>query len=86
MADSLTETTLSFKYGLTFPLAATLGILAIIAPGGIGVREGVLFLFLNSSGALTVEEATTISVFSRVWFLVGESFLFLIALLMSKMD
>ena len=67
-----------FPYiGLGFSLATTLGVVAVIAPGGIGVREGVLVGFLTLSG-MTVENATTVSVASRLWYLCGEIFIFLL--------
>jgi len=61
---------------LAFPLAATLGVMAVIAPGGLGVREGVLTAALKLSG-IPLAEAATISVASRVWFLAGEAAFFL---------
>jgi hypothetical protein len=84
LTSSLTQHPIDFQFGLIFPLAATVGILAIIAPGGLGVREGVLFFFLNSSGLLNIETATTVAVFSRLWFLIGEVALFSFALLIQK--
>jgi len=64
-----------------FPLAATLGMLAIFAPGGLGVREGVLTVYLIMTG-LEANDAATIAVVSRLWFLIGEVFIFLLALLL----
>ncbi len=69
----------SLLVGLAFPLAATLGILVVIAPGGMGVREGVLTGILLALGFATAD-ATSIAVFSRLWFLVGEGFIFVVAL------
>ena len=69
----------SFDIGFLFPLGSVAGILVLIAPGGIGVREGVLaagliyFKFSN-------EEAIALSSMSRLWFLCGEVVMFLIAL------
>lgn len=61
--------------GLCFPLAANIGVLAFFAPGGIGVRETMIVIYLNQLG-LSVAEATTIAIASRLWFLLGEVFLF----------
>ncbi|EGV30433.1 hypothetical protein ThidrDRAFT_2634 [Thiorhodococcus drewsii AZ1] len=61
--------------GLAFVLAATLAVLAIIAPGGLGVREGLLVLLLVMLGHPT-PFATTVSVIARLWFLGGEILLF----------
>ena len=66
--------------GLGFALAVTAGILAVIIPGGLGVREGVLAAFLMALGMPAVE-AATISVTSRLWFLAGEGFAFAIGLI-----
>ncbi len=63
--------------GLIFPLAATLGIVVFIAPGGLGVREGILTALLHAGG-LPLPEATAVAIFSRLWFLIGEGFLFLV--------
>ncbi len=64
-----------------FPLSAVIGIAALFAPGGLGAREAVLtgLLKLDSIGLVL---ATSISVFSRVWFLVGESFIFALAMIL----
>ncbi len=63
--------------GLAFPLAASLGVLAIIAPGGLGAREGVLVAYLVLAGH-SAADATTVAVAARLWFLAGELGLFLI--------
>lgn len=63
--------------GLCFPLAANIGILAFFAPGGIGVRETMIVIYLNQMG-INVAEATTIALASRLWFLFGEAFLFVV--------
>jgi len=62
--------------GSGFALAGSLGIVAVIAPGGIGVREGFLTFFLTLAG-FNIELAASISVVSRLWFLIGEAFIFL---------
>jgi uncharacterized membrane protein YbhN (UPF0104 family) len=61
--------------GLGFSLAMTLGVLAVIMPGGLGVREGVLVAYLTLAG-FSVETATTVSLVSRLWYLIGEAFVF----------
>ncbi len=63
--------------GLCFPLAANIGVLAFFAPGGIGIRETMIVIYLNQLG-LSVAEATTIALTSRLWFLFGEAFLFVV--------
>jgi len=74
---SLGLTGISLGDGLAFPLAATLGVLAIFAPGGLGAREGVLVAYLVLAGQ-PAADATTVAVAARLWFLVAELALFVI--------
>jgi len=62
-----------------FPLSVTLGLLAVIVPGGFGVREGLIVVGLTSFG-VPLELAASISIAARLWFISGEIFLFLLAL------
>jgi len=57
--------------GLGFPLAGTLGTLAVIAPGGLGVREGIMVGYLTLA-EIPLAQALAVSVVSRLWFLLGE--------------
>lgn len=66
-----------------FPLAVTLGVLAIVFPGGIGVREGVMTGYLVLMG-ISVQDATTISILARMWFVIGELFIFITAFLLDR--
>lgn len=61
-----------------FPLSVCLGLIAIILPGGIGLREGIIVGYLTLAG-LDLESATTISFMNRLWFIAGEFFIFLLA-------
>ena len=81
--DAITLGEAGILTGFAFPIAATLGILVLIAPGGIGVREGVLFVFLMACG-LNTPEATTVAAASRLWFLTGECFVFILGFLFNK--
>ena len=63
--------------GLCFPLAANIGVLAFFAPGGIGIRETMIVIYLNQLG-VGIGEASTIALTSRLWFLSGEAFLFVV--------
>lgn len=85
LVDALTATPFTWWIGLAFPLAASLGILALIVPGGLGVREGILVLYLAGAG-LPIQEATIISVASRLWFLIGECFIFAVAALIVRAE
>ena len=70
-------------HAFAFPLAVSYGVLAIVTPGGIGVREGLIVAFLVSTG-IDLQASVTISVISRLWFISGEVFLFFLAFLLSK--
>ena len=71
--------------GFVFPLAAALGVLAIIFPGGLGIREGIMTGFLIITGIPT-KEAATISILARLWFICGEVFIFLLALFLDRLN
>ena len=81
VALSGTDTPLSV--GLGFPLAGTLGVMAVISPGGLGVREGILVGFMTLAG-ISLKKATTISVAARLWFLLGEAFIFFVGMAADK--
>ena len=66
-----------------FPLSVTLGLIAVIVPGGLGVREGIITLGLTTFG-VPIELATTIAIAARLWFTSGEVFIFLLGLWASK--
>lgn len=83
LAQSLVEGHIDPLSGLSFALATNIGILAIIAPGGIGVREAAIVLYLNTVG-LSIAEATTIAVASRLWFLAGEGGFFLSGIIANR--
>lgn len=80
LVQSLVNDSVSLTIAFSFPLAATLGIVLLIAPGGIGIREGILTFLLVAYG-VDLALATSIAVFSRLWFLLGEFFLFGIGLI-----
>ena len=83
LAASLVEGALPLSTAFAFALGGSLGILSVFAPGGLGVREGVLTAYLTLVG-LSLPEATTIAVASRLWFLAGEVFIFLAALFLDR--
>lgn len=70
----------TFEIGFIFPLGVSVGLLAVIVPGGIGVREGIMVTFMVLAG-IPLEIASTVSVISRLWFITGELFIFLSAVL-----
>lgn len=67
-----------FSIIFLFPFSVCLGIIAVISPGGIGIREGVLAGFIVYLGN-SASAAAEISVSSRIWFILGEIIFFLIA-------
>lgn len=69
------------KVAFAFPLSVTIGVLAIIFPGGLGIREGIMAGFLIMGG-VPVTIATVITIYARVWFLSGEVFIFLTAIIL----
>lgn len=74
---------IKFYHAYVFPLAVCYGVLAIFLPGGIGVREGIITAYLTALG-LELELAITISALSRLWFITGEVFIFLMAIILKK--
>lgn len=83
LASSLVHGPIPFPVSFAFALAGSLGILAVFAPGGLGVREGILTGFLVLSG-LDLPTATTIAVTSRLWYLLGEIFIFVTGVLADR--
>jgi hypothetical protein len=53
-----------------FSLSSVIGILALFAPSGLGVREGILAIFLNQ--VMPTSVALVVSVASRLWITVAE--------------
>jgi len=80
----LTEVNAAFFWKATgaFSGALVLGFMAVIVPGGLGVREGVLAFLLSSSIPLPV--ATMVALLYRLWFTLIEVVLFGISFLIRK--
>ena len=66
-----------------FGLSCIIGILAVFAPSGLGVREGILVLGLSL--IMPEEYAVIISIVSRLWMTVSELALIGIAFVVNKM-
>jgi len=58
------------------PLANNIGIISSFAPGGLGVREGVMIGYLTIGG-LSISAATGLSIAARLWFWMGELLVFI---------
>jgi len=67
--------------GVLFPVSSVIGIIVLIAPGGLGIREGFLVIGLTHMGIET-QEATAVAFISRLWFLIGEGLFFGSSLMM----
>ncbi len=76
---------IEFGIGAVFcwPLSISLGVLALISPGGLGVREGIMTGFMVLTG-IALETATTIAIISRLWFITGEVFIFFLSWSMNR--
>jgi len=72
---SLTQHAIPFSIIFCFPLAGTLGILVLLAPGGVGIREGIIAGYLSHLN-INLADAITVSAAARLWFLIGEIFIF----------
>lgn len=68
-----------------YPFSICVGIIMIISPGGLGVREGILSFFLIALGNKP-SDAAEISILSRIWFIIGEIIIFSISMLISYID
>lgn len=73
---------LTVDVAIVFPFSSVLGLIAVFAPGGIGIREGLMTLALLQFG-ITKEYAIPIAVMARIWFLLGEIFIFLYAIILN---
>lgn len=82
-ATSIQGTPMNFSVFFCFPLAGTIGILFVIIPGGIGIRESIIIAYLSME-KLAITDAVTISTASRLWFLCGEILIFLFGYLLSR--
>ncbi len=72
-------------FSSAFYLSSAIGIMALIAPAGIGIREGFLVYFLAYLGGyIDVDSAILLAVTFRVISIVSETILFLISYLVVK--
>jgi len=81
LLSALPSESVVVSMGFLFPVSTAVGIIVIIAPGGIGIREGLLTAGLIFFG-LQAKEAVSIAFISRIWFLLGEALFFLVAVLL----
>ncbi len=69
--------------GLAFPLSFVVGVMAVVSPGGIGVREVALCLLLSSF--LPASQAYLLAIASRLWVMSAEVCAVFITLVLSKL-
>lgn len=70
-------------YGFIYPMASCYGIIMLFAPGGIGIREGVLVGLLTMNG-VEPSVAVAISILQRLITLIIEVILFFISLFINR--
>jgi uncharacterized membrane protein YbhN (UPF0104 family) len=85
LCGALLDEQASFSAFWTFGLAASIGMVVLFAPGGLGIREGIISAYLIIIG-ISTKDAATIAVASRLWFLSGEVFIFLLATLLKTVS
>jgi len=73
----------NFSVIFLFALASSLGMLAVIIPGGLGIRESIIVFYLHQVG-IPIEIATTVSILGRLWYLTGECFFFGLAVIWKR--
>ncbi len=83
LVKSLSSGEVPVAAAFAFPLAGTLGVMAIIAPGGLGVREGVMVTYLVLAG-FSAQAAMSISIAARLWYLIGEIFIFITGIIINR--
>lgn len=71
-----------FNLASAYSLAWISGSLAVFAPGGLGVREGMMTLLLSS--ILPMPLAIAISFIARVWITIFEAVIFFIGLIIQR--
>lgn len=62
----------TWQYIAVFTASYVVGYLFLIAPGGIGPREAVMFSLMTSLGLGTAKEAALVTVASRIWLTILE--------------
>jgi uncharacterized membrane protein YbhN (UPF0104 family) len=71
-----------FKLTAAYTLSWITGFVVVIAPGGLGVREGMMTLLLSS--ILPTPLAIAISFLARVWITVFEAIVFFVGLIIQR--
>jgi len=77
--------TVPVYFAFAFPLSVVIGLVSIIFPGGIGIREGMIIFFLVSNG-ISTEISILVSVLARIWFILAEVILVITAMAFKKQN
>lgn len=85
MTSGIINHDISVSTAFGFPLAGTLGILFLLAPGGVGIREGLIVGYLSML-EFSLTESIIVAAASRLWFLIGEFFIFVIGLICERLS
>ena len=62
----------TWQYIAVFTASYVVGYLFLLAPGGIGPREAVMFQLMTSLGLSTAKEAALVALASRIWLTILE--------------
>lgn len=65
------------------PLAINLGVIAVVVPGGLGVREGAMAAYLTLAN-ISLSYGLSLAVAARIWFFAGEVIAFFIGLITDR--
>lgn len=65
-------------------LAGIAGVLAIVTPGGLGVREGVLVAILHSY--ISIEQASFLAIIIRIWTISGDVLTYFCSLFLANIS
>jgi len=74
---------IGFRPLLLQPLANNIGVVALFAPSGLGVREAIMAGYLALAG-IDVGNASVIAIAARLWFFVIEVGIFAIGIVLQK--
>ena len=70
---------MSIEFIALLPLANVIGMLSVVTPGGIGVRESAITALMIGCGAPSAAAAPA-AIWSRVWFMIAELIIFAVGL------
>lgn len=75
----------NWSLGFAFPVSTIIGMLAIFAPAGIGIRESIMVSSLCLLG-MDTKDSISISVIARLWYMFGEFYIYIAAMVLKRID